>query len=195
MQVTTIVEPKTGEAVVVKKGQVLRVEDLDGGQVGDFVCFSNTDYKEKYSQAKTRVRNWSTKIKVGSELISNRDNVMFTVIEDTVGVHDIFFCPCHSYVYENVYQVGPRNGCVENLAAAVEPAGISKDDLPDPFNIFMNTGIKEDGELYIAASPSKQGDYIELRAEMDCLVAVSACADDVSDCNNGECTRIALHVK
>jgi uncharacterized protein YcgI (DUF1989 family) len=59
----------------------------------------------------------------------------------------------------------------------------------------MNTGIRESGELYVAATPSKKGDFIELRAEMDCLVAVSACADDVTECNHRECTRISLQVR
>jgi uncharacterized protein YcgI (DUF1989 family) len=187
-----IIEPKSGQAIEIKKGQILKVEDIDGGQVADFVCFSLNDHDERFSQAKTRIRNWSTHIGTGSHIISNRDNVMFTIVADTVSVHDIVFCPCHSYVYEHVYKVGPRNGCFENLSAAVKPYGISSDDLPAPFNIFMNTGIKDDGELYVAATPSKKGDYIELRADMDCLVAVSACADDISDCNNGECTRIGL---
>lgn len=189
-----IIEPKSGEAVRVKQGQALRVEDMDGGQVADFVCFSLNDYAEKFSQAKTRVRNWSTRLTVGSQLISNRDNVMFTIVEDSVGVHDIVFSPCHSFVYEHMLDAGPRNGCFENLSAAVEPFGISPDDLPDPFNIFMNTGVREGGELYVAAAPSKKGDYIELKAETDCLVAVSACADDITDCNNGNCTRIAMLV-
>jgi len=194
MSETIIIEPKSGRAVSVKRGQVLRIEDIDGGQVADMICFSSSDYKEKFSQAKTRVRNWSTHLSTGSQLISNRDNIMFTIEQDTVGVHDIVFCPCHSYVYEHVFGVGPRNGCFENLAAAVAAVGISSDDIPDPLNVFMNTGIKENGELNVAATPSKKGDYIEMRAEMDCLVAVSACADDVTDCNNGECTRISVQV-
>ena len=189
-----IIEPSSGQAVQVKQGQVLRVEDMDGGQVADFVCFSLADHAEKFSQAKTRVRNWSTRLTVGSQLISNRDNVMFSIVADSVGVHDIVFCPCHSYVYEHLLEVGPRNGCFENLSSAVEPFGISPDDLPDPFNIFMNTGVREDGELFVAAAPSRKGDHIELRAETDCLVAVSACADDVTDCNNKKCTRIAMRV-
>lgn len=188
------IEPKSGKAVEVKRGQVLRVEDMDGSQVADFVCFSLNDHAERFSQAKTRVRNWSTHLTVGSQLISNRDNVMFTIVADTVGVHDIIFCPCHSYVYEHFLDVGPRNGCFENLSAAVEPFRISSDELPDPFNIFMNTGVRENGELFVAASPSKKGDYIELRAEMDCLAAVTACADDITDCNGKVCTRIAIRI-
>jgi uncharacterized protein YcgI (DUF1989 family) len=189
-----IIEPKSARAVSLKRGQILRIEDVDGGQVADLVCFSARDHREKFSQAKTRVRNWSIRLSTGSQLVSNRDNVMLTITQDTVGIHDVVFCPCHSYVYEHVFGVGPRNGCLENLAAAVAPAGISADELPDPLNIFMNTGIRESGELYVAATPSKKGDFIELLAEMDCLVAVSACADDVTDCNHGKCTRVSLQV-
>ena len=191
---TVIIEPKSAATVLVKKGQVLRIEAMDSGQVADLVCFSESDHKERFSQSKTRVRNWSTQVSTGSELISTRDNVMFTIVEDTVGVHDIVFSPCHSWIYEHMFEVGRRNGCFENLAAAVESFGISADELPGPFNIFMNTGIKDDGALFVSATPSCQGDYLDMRAQMDCLVAVSACADDVTDCNLGECTRIALHV-
>ena len=194
MSESIIIEAKSARAVTVKRGQVLRIEDIDGGQVADFVCFSSHDLKEKFSQAKTRVRNWSIRLTTGTQLVSNRDNVMFTIGMDTVGVHDVVFSPCHSYVYEHIFGVGPRNGCFENLAAAVASSGIIAEDLPDPVNIFMNTGIKESGELFVAATPAKKGDRIELIAEMDCLVAVSACADDVTDCNHGRCTRILLEV-
>jgi len=194
MSTPIIIEAKSARAISVKRGQVLRIEDLDGGQVADLVCFSERDPREKFSQAKTRIRNWSIRLSTGSQLVSNRDNVMLTIRQDTVGIHDVVFCPCHSYVYEHVFGVGPRNGCFENLAAAVAPAGISADDLPDPLNVFMNTGIRDSGELFVAATPSGKGDFIELVAEMDCLVAVSACADDVTDCNHGQCTRISLQV-
>ena len=111
---------------------------------------------------------------------------MFTIVDDNVGTHDIMMSGCHSYVYEHVFKVGPRNGCLENLGTSLMPYGISKDDIPDPFDIFMDTGITETGELYIGKAPSTAGDYIDLRAEMDCLVAVSACPDDLSDCNGGK---------
>ena len=45
----------------------------------------------------------------------------------------------------------------------------------DPFNIFMTTGLNEAGKPFYLPSDSKKGDYVELLAEMDCLVAVSAC--------------------
>ena len=189
-----ILEPKTATSFVVKKGQRLRITDMDGQQAADFVCFSEHDCAERFSQAKTRIRNWTIQITTGNELVSNRDNVMFTIEEDKVGVHDILLSECHSYVYEHIYKVGPRNGCLENLANAVASYGISQDNIPDPFDIFTDTEITETGEPKINTAASSAGDYIDLRAEMDCLVGLSACPDDVSDCNGGKCTRIGFEI-
>lgn len=191
----TIIAPKSAIALSVRKGQILRVCDLDGAQVADLVCFAAIDYKERFSQAKSRIQNWKVRIGVGDVLVSNRNNVMFAIVEDRVGVHDILFCPCHSYVYENMFKVGPRNGCQENLAAALVPYGLTIDDVPDPFNMFMNTAIDDQNKLIVRKAPSEAGDYIELRAEMDCLVAISACADDYTECNGRRCTRIGVEVR
>src|SRR5699024_4779998 len=104
------------------------------------------------------------------------------------------FAPCSSYYYEKVAKVGPRNGCYENLAIALKPYSIDKTMVPDPFNIFMHTNINDNYELTIHRPISKQGDYIDLRAEMDCLVAVTSCAEDLTECNGGVCTPIKLEV-
>ncbi len=189
-----VLEPKTANAFLVKKRQRVRIRDIDGQQVADFVCFAQHDHGERFSQSKTRVRNWNLHISTGNELISTRDNVMFTIVEDTVGTHDIMMSECHCFVYEHVFKVGPRNGCYENLAAALASYGIPKDNVPDPFDIFMKTTISAAGEPEIGVTPSGPGDYIDLRAEMDCLIAVSACPDDVSDCNGGKCTRVGVDI-
>ena len=166
---TVIVEPRPGASIKVGKGAVLTVEDLDGGQVADLVCFALDDHAERFSQARTRVRNWTTRLGVGSALASNRGRPMFTILEDAVGVHDVLLCPCHSWVYEHVYGVGPRDGCFENLSRAAAPYGIAPDDVPDPFNVFMNTSVDGSGALVIGPSPSAKGDRVALRAETDCL--------------------------
>lgn len=189
-----IIEPKSARSAIVKRGQMVRIEDLDGTQVGDFVCFNAADHRERLSQAKTRVRNWSVRISVGAQLISNRDNSMFTIVEDTVGVHNIIFSGCHTYAFQNILKVDDRKGCLEHLAAALKPHGLTQDDVPDPLNVFMNAGTNEDGTLYVAKTPSRKGDYLLLRAEMDCLVAMSACPDDHTDANGHQCTRIGLDI-
>ena len=188
-----IIEPKSGSSVLVRKGEILRVTDIEGAQVADLVCFNAENYGEFFSQAKTRLNNEKVRITTGDKLFSSMNNVMFTIVEDKVGMHDLLFAPCNSYYYESVAKIGAKNGCLENLAAAVQPYGIPKNLVPAPFNIFMHTSINEAYELHIHEPLSKKGDYIDLQAEMDCLVAVSSCSDE-SECNGGICTSIKLEV-
>ncbi|WP_397475146.1 DUF1989 domain-containing protein [Pusillimonas sp.] len=190
---TTIIPPKSGESFIVRKGQRIRVSDIEGHQVADFVCFNLHDFSEFLSQADTRV-NQSGRISTGDYLFSNLKNLMFEIVDDKVGVHDLYYSPCNSYLYEHVFKVGPRNGCYENLAMALEPHGIGKGYVPNPLNIFMHTVIDENYKHSIKLPYSKPGDYIELRALMDCLVAISSCAEDITECNDYNCTAIQVDV-
>jgi uncharacterized protein len=65
--------------------------------------------------------------------------------------------------------------CQDNLARAIEPHGLSVHDVHDAFNIFMKTGLSVDGSLFQEDPETVAGDYLELQAEVDCLVAVSSC--------------------
>jgi uncharacterized protein YcgI (DUF1989 family) len=188
-----VVAPKSAEAVIVKRGQTLRVTDIEGQQVADFVCFNEADHAEYFAQGKTRINNWSARISQGGLLYSNLNNVMFEITADKVGVHDLLFPPCNRFIYKKIYNED-RTGCLEHLAAALEAHGIGIGEVPDPFNLFMNTSIGEDQALRIHLPVSKANDYTELTARMDCLVGVSSCADDLDDCNGGRCTPIGIEV-
>jgi uncharacterized protein YcgI (DUF1989 family) len=133
------------------------------------------------------VRNWGIRLGVGSQLVSNRDNVMFTIRQDTVGVHDIMFCLPSTFT--STCSASVRATCFGAWQQPLE-AGIP-DDLPIRLTL-LNTASGQ-REIYVPLRRRK-GDFIELVAEMDCLVAVSACADDVTECNHGKCSRIALRV-
>lgn len=188
-----IIPPKSGASFIVKKGETIRITDVEGYQVADFVCFRLDDYSEFLSQANTRL-NQSGRISVGGILFSNLNTPMFEIVTDMVGMHDLYYSPCNSYLYEHVFKVGPRNGCFENLAMALERHGIKKEFVPNPFNVFMHTVIDENYHHSIKLPHSRAGDYIELRALCDSLVAVSSCAEDITECNNYDCTSIKVEV-
>jgi uncharacterized protein len=190
----TTIAPKSGHALVVERGRKLKIVDVEGQQVSDLVWFSRADPTEFFSQARTRVYNWSTRMTTGSKLYSNRNRALATIVEDTVGVHDVMFTGCSRYVYEHLLEVGPQNGCIDNLTAAVAAFGIEPHLLPDPFNIFMNTSVGPDGGLSIGPSPSRPGDHLVLEAHEDLIVALTSCADDVTDCNGGVCTPLEVEV-
>ncbi len=54
--------------------------------------------------------------------------------------------------------------------------GLGPEHVHDPFNIFMTTGLNDDGKPFYLPSDAKKGDHVELFAHMDALIAVSACS-------------------
>ena len=189
-----VIPAKSGAALVVRAGETLRVTDLEGHQVADFICFNENDHAERFSTAKTRLNLFKTRISTGDPLFSNRSGVMFTIGVDTVGVHDLLFASCNRWLYANVFDRPGNTGCLEILRDALAPYGITEDALPDPFNLFMKTSVDADNQLAIELPESTAGDYVELTAEMDCLVAVTSCPDEVSDCNGGHTTPVGLRI-
>jgi len=190
------IPPSSGRAFILPKGNLVKIIDPEGSQVSDFVAISSLDRREKFDQARTRVNNWTVRITKGSVLYSNRNNGLLEVIEDSVGVHDTMFPCCNSYVYERIFKIPPRNGCFENLTNALNEFNIAPDEVPNPFNIFMNTSFDPNsGELIIHRAPSKPGDSITMRALVDLIIAATACADDRSECNAGKCKPILVEIK
>ena len=74
--------------------------------------------------------------------------------------------------------------CQENLAEALAPFGIDGDDIGDVFNAFMNVDFHNDGGFTIKVPNNKASDYLDLRAEMNIIAAVSACPNRTGPVNN-----------
>lgn len=61
-------------------------------------------------------------------------------------------------------------------------------------NFFMNVPVGSDGALAITEGLSRPGDYVDLRAEIDVLVALSNCPQIYNPCNGGRPTPIRVVV-
>jgi uncharacterized protein YcgI (DUF1989 family) len=175
-------EPQTGTAFELRAGQLLRVIDLEGEQVADLIAFSRLDKAEWLSSGRSidyANRIYLTK---GDLLYSNRSRPMFTIIEDDVGRHDFLLTPCSPETFQIIYKNAEAHpSCFNNLATHLAPFGIVGDSIPTTFNIFMNVEIDANGVLKILPPPSKAGDSIVLRAEMDLIVGLTACSAEMSN--------------
>jgi urea carboxylase-associated protein 1 len=177
------VAPAGHFAAELRAGQVLRVVDLEGQQVADLICFALADLEERLSIVNTISLNRHVYPRVGTVLWSERAQAMMTIIADTCGVHDLLAGACSRFTNERRYGVKDTPNCRDNLAAAVKPWGIAPREVPFNLNVFMNCPIGPDGCWSIQAPRSKAGDYIDLRAEMDVLVAFSNCPQIHNACN------------
>ena len=171
------VAPTSAEALAVLRGQTVRIVDVAGGQPGDLVAFNQHDLSERFSQARTRVEERACKVTTGNQLWTNTQppRAMLTIVEDAAGGHDLLYTPCCRYALEKRFGVS-GDGCLEHLAGALAPWGLTAGDVPDPLNLFFDVRVGPGGAISIGEHRSSTGDSIVLRAEMDCLLAVSTCS-------------------
>jgi uncharacterized protein YcgI (DUF1989 family) len=177
-------EPQTGTAVEVARGQLLRISDPEGEQVSDLISFARDDKREWLSSGRTIDYANTIYPTTGHVLYSNRSRPMWMIIEDKVGRHDFLLTPCSPDTFRIIYGNDAYHpSCLENLSRALVPYGITIDMIPTTLNLFMNVEVLPSGEINILPPLSKAGDYIVLRAEMDLIVGITACSAELS--NNG----------
>jgi len=178
------IEKQTGTAFKLKKGQKLKVIDPEGEQVSDMVLFNAEDIREKISSGKTMDFEESILITKGNYLWSNRSRKMMKILEDTNGRNDFLLAPCSPETFQIMYSNPEYHpSCFENLYTNLKPFGIEPDDVPTAFNIFMNVQFSPDGKLSVDPPTSSPGDYVLFEAQMDLIVALTACSAE--DSNNG----------
>lgn len=178
------IEKQTGTAFKLKKGQKLKVIDPRGEQVSDMVLFNADDPREKISSGKTLDFEETILITKGHFLWSNRSRKMMEILEDTNGRNDFLLAPCSPETFQIMYKNPEYHpSCFENLYTNLKPFGIEPDDVPTAFNIFMNVQFNQDGKLSVDPPQSKAGDYVLFEAQMDLIVALTACSAE--DSNNG----------
>ncbi len=205
--VSEIVAKNSGRAFIVKKGQRIRVA---GRTVVDFVAFNLNYIRERFDQARTKANQAKIFISIGDELISKFNRPMLTIVEDTFkeGRHDLQKGMCSRKRFELVarglakrkFAGGvdlnpktpeeiPDHGCWENLTQALKRWNIPPEDIPSPFNIFQTMRIDpETGEMLDVLIRPKVEAHVDFRAEMDCLVGVSACPQS----GRGEAIRVEI---
>lgn len=168
----------------LEAGQLLRLEDLEGQQAIDLICYARADLREKFWAAHTAKLNGTIYVSTGHVLYSDMANPMMTIVADSVGVNDVICGSCSAVLDEARY--GPEKavpGCMDNFEAAIKPWGLTRADVPMCFNIFLDYPVGEGGRVAMdREAPSKPGDEMVLRAEMDLLVAISNCPQENNPC-------------
>ena len=182
--VTQRIAPQSGVGFTMRAGETLVVTDPHGEQVADLFAFGSDDRAESLSSGRSLDYAATIYLTTGHVLYSNRSRPMFTIVRDTVGRHDFLLTPCSQETFAIIYGIRePHRSCFANLRDAFADHVISADAIGTTFNIFMNVEIAPDGRSSVLPPRSKAGDFIELRAEMDLIVGLTACSAELS--NNG----------
>lgn len=178
----------------LRAGQTLRIVDLEGKQVPDLVCFNLANPRERLSTNNSRLIQKRWLLTTGHALYSDEGNVMLRITDDTVGVHHASAGCCNEFA--NFLRYGERGtrNCLDNMALAAAPLGLTTKDIPGAFCPFMKVIQHPDGRYEIQEPDSRAGDYLDLRAEMDLFVSISNCPQDKNPCNGFHPTPLQIIV-
>jgi len=187
-----VVAPGEPWSSVLRKGEILRIIDMEGQQAVDFICFNALDTKETYDNTVTVRLAARPFLRKGDVLYSNLANPMFTMVEDTIGNHDTICGCCSAEINYLRYKVKDTPSCRANFLRELAKYGLDSRSLVPNINLFMNIPIDANGELQIRAPLSRPGDHVDLAAEMDCLAMISNCPQILNPANNFNPTPVRM---
>lgn len=173
-----------GKAARLAKGQTIRIVNTHGNQVVDTWAFSAADLHEFMSMEHARAYIDRIRPKVGDPIASNQRRPILTLTEDTSpGVHDTLIAACDIWRYRNLGCQEYHRNCTDNLTEALAELGLVPPECPSPLNLWMNIPVVDNDGIQWLPPVSRPGDYVVLRAEIDCIVAMSACPQDMIPIN------------
>ncbi|WP_028066144.1 DUF1989 domain-containing protein [Solirubrobacter soli] len=176
-----LIPARRAVAVRVARGDALRVINTHGQQVIDAWAF--VDAGEWMSMEHSRLHMGRVNPALGDTFVTNQRRPVLTLTEDTSGgVHDTLLAACDRSRYE-LLGAPDHDNCADNLHAALASVEVSVPCTPSPLNLFENAPPARDGTIAIAPPVSTPGSWVVLRAELDVLVVLSACPQDLAPTN------------
>ena len=191
-----IVPPRAPWSRPVRKGETLRIIDLEGNQSADFLMYALHDDTERYSAQDTIAAQRNVYLRTGSMLYSNEGNPMALISGTDVAYHDTIggACSCESNTLRYGFHTQAHHACVENFLSANLRYGRGKRDMVSNINWFMNVPVEADGALGIVDGISAPGLHVDLLAQMDLIVVVSNCPQINNPCNGFDPTPVRMIV-
>jgi uncharacterized protein len=187
-----VVAPGEPWSDIIRKGEILRIVDMEGQQAVDFICFNAKNVNETYDNTVTVRLASRPFLRKGDVLYSNLANPMFTMIEDTIGNHDTICGCCSAEINFLRYQVKNTPSCRANFLRELSKHGLDSRSLVPNVNFFMNIPFDANGEFQFKAPLSRPGDHVDLAAEMDCLAMISNCPQILNPANNFNPTPVRM---
>ena len=183
-----------GWSGVVRKGQTLRIIDLEGNQAVDTLLYNAHDFTDRYSAVDTIGAQSNIYLTKGTRLLTQNGNLLMTITEDLCGRHDTLGGACSQETNMVRYDIDKRymHACRQTFMKYGLALGLEKRDLVHNINFFMNVPVTPEGKLTFEDGLSAPGKYLDLLADMDSLVLISNCPQLNNPCNAYNPTPVQL---
>lgn len=187
-----VIPAREYSAFTMRRGQVARVVDVEGKQVPDIVCYNEHDLSESLNMGYALLINKRRELVKGNVLYSVICNPMMTIFDYSNSESYAYGVMCSEEVNRIRYGVAGTRNCRDNLTMALAPWKIERRQIPTAFKPFMRVRVEPDGSFAILEPTTQPGDFYDLQAEMDLVVAVSNCPQERNPCNGFKPTPLGI---
>jgi urea carboxylase-associated protein 1 len=194
VMIEKVVPAKSSWSGIVKKGQRLKITDLEGQQAVDFLCYNNHDRSDRYSATNTVKVQGNVYVGLGSILYSDSGIPLLEVVEDTISRHDTVYGCCSNPNNMLRYGVETTESCYTNFEAELAKLGMGKDAIVPNVNWFMSVPVLEDGSAGVDNVIQQPNSYVTLLAKTDTLAVLSNCPQMHNPCNGYNPTPVKVEI-
>ncbi len=160
---------------VIKRGNTLRITDLEGSRGVSLLCYNADNAIERFNAADTAKIQFNAFPKQGTVLYTDMGRILFSITQDTSGYHDLLAGCSNAISNAKKYGEGDWKNSRDNFLKALTRWGLSKKDIMPNLNLFTRIAVKPDGTMEFREGCEKPGSFIDLRAEMNVLTIISNC--------------------
>lgn len=171
---SVVVDPGGSWSATLEKNEIVRFVDLEGRQAVDFLCYNSANITDRYNAANT--------MKMAANVYLNKGTILYGELATPLMVLRDTSCPNHDTiggccsVEMNFIRYGRRtHSCRANFLHELTKHNMVASDIVANVNFFMSVPILLDGGMAISESPSRAGDYVDVEACTDVLIAISNC--------------------
>jgi uncharacterized protein len=157
------------------RGETLRIVNTAGIATVSLLAWNAADPTERLNHADTIKVQWAARIQKGRVLLSDMGRVLLSVTEDTSAAHDTLVGGSTSKTTASKYGEGSFRNTRDNFVLAATKLGLDRRDVHPCVSFFAPISIDADGRFFWVEGSREKGDFVDLRAEMDLLIALSNC--------------------
>lgn len=158
----------------LRRGETLRLINADGRSSASVIAWNADDTSERINHADTVKVQWSAALRKGRVILSDMGRVVFSITQDSIGAHDALVGGSTAVSNAKKYGGDFRN-TRDNFILAAAKLGLTRADIPLPVTFFAPVETDPEGRFIWNEAKRAQQDFVDLRAEMDLLIAISNC--------------------
>src|SRR5579862_2525460 len=161
--------------VNVARGHGLRIVDREGRSSVSMIAWNAADRSERINCADTVKVQWSATLRKGRVILTDMGRVAWSIVEDTCGAHDTLVGGSTAASNRAAYGEGAWRNTRDNFVGAAAKLGLDRRDIPPCVTFFAPVAVAPDGGFAWHGDQRRAGDFVDLRAELDLVVALSNC--------------------